>query len=169
MRPIPVLRVLTAALTVAALAATVGGCGVPGGEESAPSPAVSPRGSPSSGAATTGPTVGASSASAGSATQPSGPGASTLPRWLTPADDGGTFAMTVGEVGALVVPDPLAPDPVVDGDSVEVVTVNNIDASGQREWELRALHPGRTVLSGLGEHPYSVTLEVVADPVGRST
>jgi hypothetical protein len=70
--------------------------------------------------------------------------------------------MMVGQTAGLVVPDPLAPDPSVEGDAVEVVDVVNVDASGQREWELRAIRPGRTVLKGTGSTPYVITLEVGA-------
>jgi hypothetical protein len=70
--------------------------------------------------------------------------------------------MAVGQTAGLVVPDALAPDPEVEGDAVEVVDVVNVDASGQREWELRAVRPGRTVIRGAGSTPYVLTLEVTA-------
>ncbi len=70
--------------------------------------------------------------------------------------------MAVGQTAGLVVPDPLAPNPAVKGDAVEVVDVVNVDASGQREWELRAVRPGRTVIRGAGSTPYVLTLEVKA-------
>jgi hypothetical protein len=85
-----------------------------------------------------------------------------VPRRLSPADDGRTFSMVVGRTAGLVVPDPLAPDPAVEGNAVEVVDVVNVDASGQREWELRAIRPGRTVLRGAGSTPYVITFEVEA-------
>ena len=88
------------------------------------------------------------------------PGASSVPRTLSPADDGAVYTMQVGQTSGLVVPDPNAPDPEVEGDSVEVVAVTNVGASGQREWELRAVGTGRTVLRGAGAMPYTITLDV---------
>ena len=83
-----------------------------------------------------------------------------LPRVLTPAADGGVYAMEVGQTVALIVPDPHAPDPEVQGQAVEVVEVVNIDASGRREWELRAVAPGRVTLHASGSRPYTITLDV---------
>ena len=67
------------------------------------------------------------------------PDAVPAPRFLRPSDDGGVFTMTVGRTVSLVVPDGTAPDPKVEGDSVRVVTTNNIDGSNRRERELRAI------------------------------
>src|SRR5688572_26134461 len=67
------------------------------------------------------------------------PDAVPVPRTLGPANDRGVFTMKVGQTAGLIVPDPSAPDPEVDGRSVQVVEVNNVDASGRREWELRAV------------------------------
>jgi hypothetical protein len=91
------------------------------------------------------------------------------PRRLTPKDDGGVFTMRVGQTAGLVVPDPNAPDPEVEGGSVEVVAVVNVDGSGRREWELRAVAVGRTTLRAGGTHGYALTLDVRprADPDGR--
>lgn len=83
-----------------------------------------------------------------------------VPRRLSPANDKGVFTMKVGQTAGLVVSDPSAPDPDVDGRSVQVAEVNNVDASGRREWELRAVSPGRTTLRAAGSHPYTITLEV---------
>ena len=74
--------------------------------------------------------------------------------------------MAVGQTAGLVVPDPLAPDPAVEGDAVEVVDIVNVDASGQREWELRAVRPGRTVIRGGGSTPYVITIDVAASSAG---
>jgi hypothetical protein len=79
---------------------------------------------------------------------------------LTPANDGGTYTMKIGQTVGLIVPDPGAPDPAVEGRSVDVVTVANIDASGRREWELRAVASGRTTLRAKGSRPYTITLDV---------
>jgi hypothetical protein len=83
-----------------------------------------------------------------------------VPRTLTPANDKGVFTMKVGQTAGLVVSDPSAPDPEVDGRSVEVVEVVNVTASGRREWELRAVAPGRTTLRAGGDRPYTIILEV---------
>ena len=85
-----------------------------------------------------------------------------IPRTITPADDGRTFTMAVGQTAGLVVPDPDAPEPIVEGESVEVVAVVNVAASGRREWELRAVAAGRTTLAGGGSHPYLITLDVAS-------
>jgi hypothetical protein len=82
------------------------------------------------------------------------------PRRLSPANDKGVFTMKIGQTAGLVVSDPSAPDPEVDGRSVQVVEVNNVDASGRREWELRAVSPGRTTLRAAGSRPYTITLDV---------
>ena len=82
------------------------------------------------------------------------------PRNLTPRNDRGVYTITVGRSVGLVVPDPHAPDPDVEGQSIRVVEVTNIDASGRREWELRAIKPGRTVLRAKGTHPYTITIDV---------
>lgn len=83
-----------------------------------------------------------------------------VPRRLSPANHKGVFTMKVGQTAGLVVSDPGAPDPDVEGRSVQVVDVNNVDASGRREWELRAVSPGRTTLRAGGSHPYTITLDV---------
>jgi hypothetical protein len=83
-----------------------------------------------------------------------------VPRRLSPANDKGVFTMKVGQTAGLIVSDPGAPDPDVEGRSVQVVEVNNVDASGRREWELRAVSPGRTTLRAAGSHPYTITLDV---------
>ena len=83
-----------------------------------------------------------------------------VPRRLSPANDKGVFTMKVGQTAGLVVSDPSAPDPDVDGRSVQVAEVNNVDASGRREWELRAVSPGRTTLRAEGTRPYTITLDV---------
>lgn len=136
-------RLLLAPVLV--LAAILAGCG--GGEQ--------PPGGTSTGETST-PTSSATATAAPTSPNPA-------PRALTPADDGRTYTMTVGQVARLVVSDPEAPDPEVDGTSVLVIPVVNITASGQREWELRAIGPGTTTIRGQGTQPYVITLEVV-DP-----
>jgi predicted secreted protein len=90
-----------------------------------------------------------------------------IPRTLTPADHGRVYVMQVGQTTSLIVPDPYAPDPDVRGTSVEVVEVVNVDASGRREWELRALKPGRTTLQAKGTRPYTIHLDVDLNPTPR--
>lgn len=79
---------------------------------------------------------------------------------ITPADDGQTFFMRVGQVAGLVVADPDAPDPMVDGRSVLVIPVVNIQASGRREWELRAVARGITTITAGGTRPYVIVVDV---------
>ena len=82
------------------------------------------------------------------------------PRTLTPKNDRGVFTIEMGRSVGLIVPDPHAPDPEVEGQSIRVIEVVNVDASGRREWELRAIKPGRTILRAQGTHPYTITLDV---------
>lgn len=82
-----------------------------------------------------------------------------MPRVVTPADDGARFTMPVGATSTLRVQDPSAPDPVATGTSVLVVPVVNVTDSGVREFELRAVSPGTTTVSGSGPD-YTVTLVV---------
>lgn len=92
-------------------------------------------------------------------TEPDG-GPTAPPTLLTPADDERTVTMAVGDVTDLVVPDPFAPDPVVEGSSLEVVELVNVQASGNRQWELRAVRTGTTVLRADGQFPYVIVVEV---------
>lgn len=87
--------------------------------------------------------------------------APSAPRRLSPADDGRTYSMTVGQGSDLTIQDPLAADPVVEGQSVELVELHNITASGAREWELRAVAPGTTVLTW-ADPSFTLTIEVLA-------
>jgi hypothetical protein len=123
------------------LAAILAGCAGSGSETPTGAPAEQPTG-------------GANAPSGSSA--PARP----IPEVLTPDDDGGVYAMEVGGSSSLVVDDPSAPDPVVEGTSVEVIGFDNIDASGRREWELTARQPGRTVIRGGGSSSYTITIDV---------
>lgn len=84
------------------------------------------------------------------------------PSIVSPADDGSVFAMEIGDVVDFVVGDPFAPDPRVIGTSIEVVEVVNIDGSGGRQWELRAIDIGPTAISSDGSPSYSLTF-IVSD------
>ena len=65
---------------------------------------------------------------------------STVPSLkASPANDKGVFTMKVGQTASLVVSDPTAPDPDVEGRSVQVVEVNKSMPPVAREWELRAV------------------------------
>lgn len=71
-----------------------------------------------------------------------------MPRLLTPADDGRTYAMTVGQTTTLRLRDTAAPEPEVEGDAVLLIAVTNVTASGAREWEVRAVEPGDATITG---------------------
>jgi hypothetical protein len=76
-------------------------------------------------------------------------------------DPGDPQAERLEQSSKLVVPDPMAPEPRVEGRSVMVVEVLNIQPTGKREWELQPVEPGRTVLHGARPYPYTITLDVV--------
>ena len=115
----------------------VGGCG--GGEPSGPG--------------TTGGTASGPSATRSSATTSSSATSATrpAPRTVGPADDGAWFTMPEGTTTTLRVQDQSAPDPVVEGAAVMLVPIVNITDSGAREWELRAVAPGTSTVTG--RHP----------------
>ena len=112
----------------------LGGCG--GGEPSGPG--------------TTGGTAsGPSETTSPATTSPSGaPATRPAPRTVTPADDGAHFTMPEGTTTTLRVQDRPAPDPVVEGTAVLLVPIVNITDSGAREWELRAVAPGTSTVTG---------------------
>lgn len=82
------------------------------------------------------------------------------PRILTPKNDGGVYSIPAGKSVGLVVPDPYAPDPQVEGQAIQLIEVSNIDGTSRREWELRAVKPGRAIIHAAGDHPYKITLVV---------
>ena len=53
-----------------------------------------------------------------------------------------------GTTTTLRVQDQSAPDPVVEGAAVLLVPIVNITDSGAREWELRAVAPGTSTVTG---------------------
>ena len=83
-------------------------------------------------------------------------------RTWTPSDSGAVIALRVGANVLVVVPDPLTPDLTVEGTAVGLVAVVNIDASGYREWEVRGLAPGRSVVRGTRPVPFTLTFDVSA-------
>lgn len=98
---------------------------------------------------------------------PSAPGRATaasrpLPagRFVTRADDGGVLVMRVGETRELRTRDALAPEPTVDGNAIEVIGIDNVQAGSGRGWELRAVRPGRSRIAVAGAEPFAVTIEV---------
>ncbi len=136
---------LSARATVAVCATLVlGSCGA--GESAVPATSGSSAASP------------AGTASA-SGTPAASPASVPAPRTLTPSDDGGSFTMGLGSTSELVVRAPGAGDPVVDGASVLLVPVVNITDSGVREWEVRAVAPGRTTVRSV-DPDYSFTITV---------
>jgi PBP1b-binding outer membrane lipoprotein LpoB len=82
-----------------------------------------------------------------------------VPRTLRPSDDGGWFSMVLGSTCELLVSDTSAGDPVVEGTSVLLVPVVNITDSGVREWEVRAVEPGTSTVTGV-DPDYSFTITV---------
>ena len=98
---------------------------------------------------------------------PSAPGRATTAsrplapgRFVTRADDGRVLAMQVGETRELRTRDALAPEPTVDGDAVEAIGVDNVQAGRGRSWELRAVRPGRSRIAVAGAEPFAVMIEV---------
>lgn len=70
------------------------------------------------------------------------------PRRVTPDDSGSTFALALGATTTLVLRDPAAPEPEAEGSSMLVIPIVNVQGSGVREWELRAVARGTTVVRG---------------------
>lgn len=89
------------------------------------------------------------------------PVAEPVPRFIGAADDGSTFAMTVDQTTTLRVADAEASDPELDGSSVLVIAIVNVTASDGREWEVRAIEPGVSIISGTdGDVSWEITLSV---------
>ena len=89
--------------------------------------------------------------------------AAPAPRFVGPADDGRTYALTVGQTTTLRISDPAAAEPVVEGPAVLLIAVVNVTDSGVREWEVRAVEPGMSVIRGAdGDTSWEIAL-VVAD------
>ena len=85
------------------------------------------------------------------------------PRFIGPADDGLAYAMTVGQTTTLRLAEPDATEPEVEGAAVLLIAVVNVTGSGAREWEVRAVEPGRSSIDGaVGDDPWKITL-IVSD------
>ncbi|MDY0908137.1 hypothetical protein [Microbacterium sp. CFBP9034] len=101
------------------------------------------------------------SASPSASPQPSASAAVPVPRFIGPVDDGRTYAMTVGETTALQLVDPDAPEPELEGTSVLLILVTNVAGGDAREWEVRAVEPGASVLRGSESGaPWAITITV---------
>lgn len=90
---------------------------------------------------------------------PTTTGLPEAPRRVTPDDSGSTFALRLGATTSFVLRDPDAPEPQAEGASVLVIPMVNIQDSGVREWELRAVAPGTTTIRGAGA-AYEITFVV---------
>ncbi|HEX5859472.1 MAG TPA: hypothetical protein VFY91_15310 [Microbacterium sp.] len=87
--------------------------------------------------------------------------AATVPRFVGPADDGMTYVMAVGQTTALRTGAREAAEPVAEGRAVLLVEVVNVTDSGTREWEVRAVRPGASVIrGGVGETAWEIALRV---------
>lgn len=66
-------------------------------------------------------------------------------RVLTGADDGFVGRLAVGQTAQLRLPLPEGgPEPAVHGESVLLIRMSDVTATGHREWELRAVREGTT-------------------------
>ena len=83
-----------------------------------------------------------------------------IPRTLSPADDGRRYTMRVGSVAELIVRDPNAPDPVVEGQSIQLVEV--VEHTGERPPRVGdpGYPPGPTVIRAGGSMPFVITIDV---------
>lgn len=97
----------------------------------------------------------------GSGPAPGAHGVAGAGRLFTPADDGVNAWLAVGDTARLIVPDPSASDPDVEGEAIELVEVINIAASGRREWEIHARRPGMAVIRSHQTPRYAIGIEVV--------
>lgn len=68
--------------------------------------------------------------------------------------------LRVGQIHRMRTADPRAPDPVAEGDAVQVAPVFYEQASHGREWELRAVRTGRSRVTVRGADPSTVEVEV---------
>lgn len=130
-------------------------------------------GSPVSDAPDVKPTVDSTRAAAESTegrVGPSHPGVSQptetdIGRRLRVGDDGATIRLNVGETAILIQDDPGSPDPVVKGDALELVEMLNIDATDDRQWEIRAVKAGSATIEAVdGEAVFTITVRVQNAP-----
>lgn len=84
-------------------------------------------------------------------------------RTLTPADDGTTVHLRIGEVVELHVADSFAPEPDVQGDAIEVAETVSATGSSGREFEVRAVGAGHATLTGESDGTtFSISFQVEA-------
>lgn len=113
------------------------------------------------GCASAGPSPGPGTPPTDSASPSPSESAEPVPRFIGPADDGSTFAMTVGSTTTLRATDAAASDPVLEGRSVLVIPTVNVAPSAGREWEVRAVEPGVSTIRGTdGDAAWTITLSV---------
>ena len=105
--------------------------------------------------------TGATASGMPSTSPPAQPSPSPAPRRLTPEADGNHYSMAMGSTTALVVREPGADEPEVDGASVILIPVVHVTGSGVREWEVRAVEPGTSVITSTTP-AYTITLTVQA-------
>ncbi|GAA3632700.1 hypothetical protein GCM10022200_14560 [Microbacterium awajiense] len=85
--------------------------------------------------------------------------AEPIPRRVGPADDGALFTMEIDETTTLRLPASDTSEPQLEGTSALLIEQVNVDAADGREWEVRAVEPGRSVIRG---DEWEITLEVEA-------
>jgi predicted secreted protein len=91
---------------------------------------------------------------------PGDPAPTSAPRTITPADDGRTYTMAVGQTTTLALTDSNAPEPVLDGTSVLLIEIVNITAGAGRQWEVRAVEKGTSSITDGGSADWVIRLEV---------
>lgn len=93
-------------------------------------------------------------------TMPGDSSSTSAPRTITPADDGRTYTMVVGQTTTLALTDSNAPQPVLDGTSVLLIEIVNITAGTGRQWEVRAVKNGTSSIRDGGSADWVIQLEV---------
>lgn len=81
-----------------------------------------------------------------------------MPRFVGPADDGTVFTMATGTTATLRITRSGA-EPVVTGAAVLLVQMVPVTGTGAREWEIRAVEPGTSTVTGT-EPPFTLTVVV---------
>ncbi len=115
---------------------------------------------PDSSATTSEPEQVTTASAAGPSTTTAPPG-SDVGRFVRVTDDGATLILRVGETAVLIQNDPFSPDPTVRGDSIELVETVSVAATGNRQWEIRALRLGSaTIEAEDGGVRFSISIDV---------
>ena len=84
--------------------------------------------------------------------------ATPRPRYVRPRDDGAVFTLPVGGTATLRIPRESG-EPVASGTAVLLFPVVNVTDSGARDWEIRAVEPGTSMVSGTNPR-FAFTVEV---------